>query len=97
VVKGKYTDDTKKTLRMETMVEKPKPEVAPSNLATPGRYIFRPEIFDALKTQLNEYFDCYVADIEDSSQDFDSMDFWEIYDTFAFRLKTLTEYKLNKI
>lgn len=47
--------------------------------------------------QLNEYFDCYVADIEDSSQDFDSMDFWEIYDTFAFRLKTLTEYKLNKI
>jgi DNA primase len=47
--------------------------------------------------QLNEYFDCYVADIEDSSQDFDSMDFWEIYDTFAFGLKTLTEYKLNKI
>lgn len=49
VVKGKYTDESKKTLRMETMVEKPKPEVAPSNLATPGRYIFRPEIFDALK------------------------------------------------
>lgn len=47
--------------------------------------------------QLNEYFDCYVADIENSSQDFDSMDFWEIYDTFAFGLKTLTEYKLNKI
>lgn len=47
--------------------------------------------------QLNEYFDVYVADIEDSSQDFDSMDFWEIYDTFAFGLKTLTEYKLNKI
>lgn len=49
VVKGNYTDNSKKTLRMETMVEKPKPEVAPSNLATPGRYIFRPEIFDALK------------------------------------------------
>ena len=49
VVKGKYIDESKKTLRMETMVEKPKPEVAPSNLATPGRYIFRPEIFDALK------------------------------------------------
>ena len=31
------------------MVEKPKPEVAPSRLATPGRYVFRPEIFDALK------------------------------------------------
>lgn len=55
---------------------------------------------DAIKKtgeRLNEYFDCYIADIEDSSQDFDSMDFWEIYDTFAFRLKTLTEYKLNKI
>ena len=34
---------------MTTMVEKPKPEVAPSKLATPGRYVFRPEIFDALK------------------------------------------------
>jgi UTP--glucose-1-phosphate uridylyltransferase len=49
VVKGAYTDSTKKTLKMETMVEKPKPELAPSNLATPGRYVFRPEIFDALK------------------------------------------------
>ncbi len=49
VVKGQFVDTNKKTMKMETMVEKPKPEVAPSNLATPGRYIFRPEIFDALK------------------------------------------------
>lgn len=49
VVKGQFVDSAKKTMRMETMVEKPKPEVAPSNLATPGRYIFRPNIFDALK------------------------------------------------
>ncbi len=49
VVKGTFTDAQKKTMKMETMVEKPRPEVAPSNLATPGRYIFRPEIFDALK------------------------------------------------
>lgn len=49
VVKGNFTDGSKKTMKMETMVEKPKPEVAPSNLATPGRYIFKPEIFDALK------------------------------------------------
>lgn len=49
VVKGQFVDQAKKTMRMETMVEKPKPEVAPSNLATPGRYIFKPEIFDALK------------------------------------------------
>jgi UTP--glucose-1-phosphate uridylyltransferase len=49
VVKGKYIDDFKKTMLMSEMVEKPKPEVAPSNLATPGRYIFTSEIFEALK------------------------------------------------
>ena len=49
VVKGTFVDDMKKTLRMTDMVEKPKPADAPSNLATPGRYIFRPDIFDALK------------------------------------------------
>lgn len=49
VVKGQFTDGTKRTMKMEAMVEKPKPEVAPSNLATPGRYVFKPEIFDVLK------------------------------------------------
>lgn len=49
IVKGNFTDAQKKTMRMTTMVEKPKPADAPSNLATPGRYVFRPEIFDALK------------------------------------------------
>jgi len=33
------------------MVEKPSAELAPSNLAVIGRYILRPEIFDALKGQ----------------------------------------------
>lgn len=49
VVKGSFVDDSKKTMRMTDMVEKPLPADAPSNLATPGRYIFKPEIFDALK------------------------------------------------
>lgn len=49
VVKGDFIDESRKTMRMTDMVEKPKPEDAPSNLATPGRYIFRSEIFDALK------------------------------------------------
>jgi UTP--glucose-1-phosphate uridylyltransferase len=49
IVKGNFLDESKKTMRMTDMVEKPKPEDAPSNLATPGRYIFRPEIFDALR------------------------------------------------
>ena len=31
------------------MVEKPEPLKAPSNLATPGRYIFSPDIFRFLK------------------------------------------------
>lgn len=47
--------------------------------------------------QLKSYFDVYVADIEDPTADFDSMDFWDVYDVFAYGLKTATEYKLQKI
>ena len=47
IVKGDIVDE--KTLRMTGMVEKPKPEDAPTNLATPGRYILTPEIFDILE------------------------------------------------
>lgn len=39
-----------RTLKMTGMVEKPKPENAPTNLATPGRYILTPEIFKILET-----------------------------------------------
>lgn len=35
--------------RVENMVEKPKPEEAPSNLAVIGRYILTPDIFEILK------------------------------------------------
>jgi UTP--glucose-1-phosphate uridylyltransferase len=34
--------------RIKSLVEKPKPEVAPSNLAIIGRYVLVPEIFDSL-------------------------------------------------
>jgi UTP--glucose-1-phosphate uridylyltransferase len=34
--------------RAVSLVEKPKPEDAPSNLAVIGRYVFTPQIFDAL-------------------------------------------------
>jgi UTP--glucose-1-phosphate uridylyltransferase len=47
IVKGDFIDE--KTLRMTGMVEKPKPEDAPTNLATPGRYILTPEIFEILE------------------------------------------------
>ncbi|MEJ2761790.1 MAG: sugar phosphate nucleotidyltransferase, partial [Gammaproteobacteria bacterium] len=35
--------------RIKEIVEKPKPEVAPSNLAVVGRYIFTPALFDHLE------------------------------------------------
>ncbi len=36
-------------VRVSSMVEKPKPEDAPSNLAIIGRYILTPDIFDLIK------------------------------------------------
>ena len=36
-------------VRVSEIVEKPTPEEAPSNLAVMGRYVFTPEIFDALE------------------------------------------------
>lgn len=47
IVSGEIVDE--KTLRMTGMVEKPKPEDAPTNLATPGRYVLTPEIFSILE------------------------------------------------
>lgn len=39
------------TLEIKKLVEKPKPDKAPSNLAVTGRYILTPEIFDFLAKQ----------------------------------------------
>lgn len=47
IIKGEVING--RTLKMTGMVEKPKPEDAPTNLATPGRYILTPEIFDILE------------------------------------------------
>jgi UTP--glucose-1-phosphate uridylyltransferase len=47
IVKGEVVDEL--TLRMTGMVEKPEPKDAPTNLATPGRYILTPEIFEILE------------------------------------------------
>lgn len=41
--------DNGRTVEIAGMVEKPKPEVAPSNLSIMGRYILTPEIFDLLE------------------------------------------------
>ena len=45
---------------------------------------------------LKPYFDVYIADIN-GEKDFDEMSYEEIYDTFAYRIKTPTEYSLGKI
>ncbi|TGC08457.1 UTP--glucose-1-phosphate uridylyltransferase GalU [Methanolobus halotolerans] len=47
IIKGKAMDDSLYTL--EDIVEKPKPEDAPSNIGAIGRYVFTPEILDCIK------------------------------------------------
>jgi UTP--glucose-1-phosphate uridylyltransferase len=47
IIAGDMIEDN--LYRVNNMVEKPKPEVAPSNLAIIGRYILIPEIFDILR------------------------------------------------
>ena len=43
------TDDGSRSQRIQSIVEKPKPEDAPSNKAVVGRYLLVPEIFDRLE------------------------------------------------
>lgn len=49
IIKGTALKDDQSTLRMQGMIEKPKPENAPSRLATPGRYVLSADIFDILR------------------------------------------------
>jgi UTP--glucose-1-phosphate uridylyltransferase len=46
IVAGEALDD--RTTRLTTLVEKPHPSVAPSNLGIVGRYLLMPSIFDAI-------------------------------------------------
>lgn len=47
IISGQHLDD--EHIRVESMVEKPSPQDAPSNLAVIGRYILTPDIFDILR------------------------------------------------
>jgi UTP--glucose-1-phosphate uridylyltransferase len=49
VIAGHLVDGRDDTYRVETMVEKPDPKDAPSNLAIIGRYILTPDIFDVIR------------------------------------------------
>lgn len=47
IVQSTVVDD--RTDRIESIVEKPHPDVAPSTLAVVGRYVLEPEIFECLR------------------------------------------------
>ena len=49
VIDGTLLDGSDSAYRVKTMVEKPSPEEAPTNLAIIGRYILTPEIFNVLE------------------------------------------------
>lgn len=48
IVDGRPVDGDERTLRLQRLVEKPRPEAAPSDLAIAGRYVFTPAIFTHL-------------------------------------------------
>ena len=49
IISGDLIDGSNNTFRVTNMIEKPKINDAPSNLAIIGRYILTPDIFDILK------------------------------------------------
>jgi UTP--glucose-1-phosphate uridylyltransferase len=52
VIGGEHTEegsDRERTYRVHSIVEKPEPGAAPSNLAVIGRYVLTPKIFDKLE------------------------------------------------
>lgn len=55
------------------------------------------EAINRAASQLNEYMDVYIAKITSDGKDWDEMDFWDIYDSFAYNLKTPVEFKLNTL
>ena len=50
IIAGELIDNTKDTYLVSDMIEKPREENAPSNMAIIGRYILTPDIFDILRT-----------------------------------------------
>ena len=49
IIEGMPLEEGSSTFKLSKMVEKPPPREAPSNLATPGRYILTKDIFPILK------------------------------------------------
>lgn len=55
------------------------------------------EAINKAASQLNEYMDVYIAKITSDGKDWDEMDFWDVYESFAYNLKTPVEFKLNTL
>lgn len=55
------------------------------------------EAINRAASQLNEYMDVYIAKITSDGKDWDEMDFWDVYESFAYNLKTPIEFKLNTL
>lgn len=49
VIAGEPVSEDGRVYRIRDLVEKPKPEDAPSDLAIIGRYVLTPDVFDALE------------------------------------------------
>ena len=49
IISGTLIDNSDDLYRVETMIEKPELDNAPSNMAIIGRYILTPDIFDIIK------------------------------------------------
>lgn len=47
--------------------------------------------------ELSPYFEIMIADLPDPDSDWEDLTFEEIYDVFAYRLRTPVEYKISKI
>lgn len=61
---------------------------------------YDPDAVEAIKktaSDLTPYFSVLIADIPDPDKDWEDLSAEEVYDVFAYRLRTPIEYKINKI
>ena len=61
---------------------------------------YDPDAVEAIKktvSELSPYFDVLIADIPYPDKDWEDLTGGEVYDVFAYRLRTPIEYKINKI
>jgi UTP--glucose-1-phosphate uridylyltransferase len=98
----KLSEDSLKFNKIERIIEKPKPEDAPSDLAIIGRYLLTPEIFGILENQKpgagNEIQLTDAIDTLNKTQRVFAREFkgnrYDVGDKFGF-IKTSIDYALQ--